>query len=43
MQQGMPIHKIESIKKGKPSDGGSPGAHDLAPPQPGDFPEIEDN
>jgi len=43
MQEGMPIRKIESFKDGKPSDGNPPGAHDLAPPQPGDFPEIEGN
>ncbi|HFL3236726.1 TPA: hypothetical protein ACG3KH_004163 [Clostridioides difficile] len=43
MQEGMPIRKIESFKNGKPSDGDPPGAHDLAPPQPGDFPEIENN
>ena len=43
MQEGMPIRKIESFKDGKPSDGYPPGAHDLAPPQPGDFPEIVGN
>lgn len=31
------------FKDGKPSDGNPPGAHDLAPHQPGDFPEIEGN
>jgi len=41
MQKGIPIRNIESFKDGKPSDGDPPGAHDFAPSQPGDFPEIE--
>ncbi|WP_046234012.1 hypothetical protein, partial [Paenibacillus algorifonticola] len=39
MQQGEPIRKIESWK-GVGSTGDPPGAHDLASPQPDEFPEF---
>lgn len=41
MQEGLPYRDIRSFEEGKGLTGNPPGAHDLAPPQPGDFPGIK--
>lgn len=43
MQEGMPYRDIQSFEPGKGFTKNPPGAHDLAPAQPGDFPGFKPN